>query len=124
MTLNGRYPADVRKKAIDAVDQRRLRNPRDRTIFREVAQEFGVGEQSLRLWVKSLDARRLEAQHTASADLPDAVRLPEGASAALVEQELDSMRRQIQKLRAENDILKRAFVMFSTEWSKHEPGKD
>lgn len=119
MTLIARYPTDVREKAVEAVDRRRALNPRDRTIFREVAQEFDVGEQSLRLWVKRRDAERLHLDEEAKAS-PAAPQ----AEAASIEQELDSMRRQIQKLRVENDILKRAFVMFSTEWTKSESAKE
>jgi len=94
------------------VDRRRIRNPRDRTIFREVARKFNVGEQSLRLWVRQFDAERLGDEPASKPSKANGHRLES------VEGELESLRRKIQKLQAENDVLKRAFVVFSSEWSK------
>ncbi|MFG1431169.1 transposase [Xanthobacter sp. V2C-8] len=110
---SARYAPSVKELAVDEVERRRLRNPRDRTIYREVARQFGVGEQSLRLWVKKKDAARLEAPHSAAAG---AAMSPEQ-----MHSELHALRRQIQKLRTENEVLKRAFVVFSSEWGEGEP---
>lgn len=88
------------------VDRRRLKNPRDRTIFREVAERFEVGEQSLRLWVRDHDVEKLGGKSAATPQSND------------VAAELEALRRKIQKLQTENDVLKRAFVAFSSEWSK------
>ncbi|MFL9901361.1 hypothetical protein PQR71_24935 [Paraburkholderia fungorum] len=120
MALTGRYPAEVRAKAIAAVDQRRLQDPRDRTIFREIAQEFDVGEQSLRLWVKHYDAQRLDDEASSPGSKVDKVQRSQAPADGRndVERESENLRRQVQKLQAENDILKRAFVMFSAEWGK------
>lgn len=104
-----RYDANVKDLSVAEVERRRLRNPRDRTIYREVARQFGVGEQSLRLWVKKRDAERLKG------DIPPEEQ-GEAPSPEQMRSELQSLRRQIQKLRTENDVLKRAFVVFSTEW--------
>jgi transposase len=117
VALANRYPNKLRDAAIAAVELRRLRNPRDRTIFREVAEKFGVGEQSLRLWVKKNDDERL-----AQAEKPKAGRKQAAqptaprASQEHLQSELDRMRKQIERLKAENDVLKRAFVVFSSEW--------
>lgn len=109
--LNRKYPKKIREKAIAMVDRRRTRNPRDRTIFREIAQQLEVGEQSLRLWVQQSDSERLGTRSkpvkTSRAALPDNITA-----------ELDALHRRIEKLQAENDVLKRAFVAFSSEWSK------
>ncbi|WP_419458353.1 transposase [Agrobacterium tumefaciens] len=93
------------------VDERRLKSPRDRTIYREVAEELNIGEQSLRLWVRQFDSRRI------SDNVPEA-KIGDEAIPEHIEAEIDSLRRKIQKLQAENDVLKRAFVVFSSEWSK------
>ncbi len=106
-----RYDANLKELSVAEVERRRLRNPRDRTIYREVAHQFGVGEQSLRLWVKKKDAERLEVD-APPADQSDA------PSQEQMQSELQALRRQIQKLRTENDVLKRAFVVFSSEWSR------
>jgi transposase len=119
-TLIGRYSDEVRDAAVAAVDQRRLQNPRDRTIYREIAKKFAVGEQSLRLWVKKSDAERLERSETSdgSGNRETSSEEERLVSQRQLEAELDKMRRQIQKLKAENEVLKRAFVVFSSEWEE------
>lgn len=116
-----RYPEDLRNKAIEAVNQRRLVNPRDRTIYREIAEEFEIGEQSLRLWVKKQDTQpddgeaftEFESDETkplADTDVP--------MTQAELEVELKKLRTKIEKLKSENQLLKKAFVVFSSDWSK------
>lgn len=104
-----RYTASVKALAVSEVERRRLRNPRDRTIYREVARQFGVGEQSLRLWMKKKDAERLDGDGAPPAS-------GEALSPEQMHSELQLLRRQIQKLRTENEVLKKAFVVFSSEW--------
>lgn len=106
---SARYTSSVKDLAVTEVDRRRLENPRDRTIYREVARRFGVGEQSLRLWVKKMDAERLDSDVAPAG--PGEAMSPEH-----MKSELQLLRRQIQKLRTENEVLKRAFVVFSSEW--------
>lgn len=104
-------------RAIEAVNQRRLQNPRDRSIFREVADELGVGEQSLRLWVKKSDQLQIDAR--LDPDHAGGKTLQLGDLDQLqMETELKRLRRQLEKLQEENALLKKAFVVFSSEWSK------
>ncbi len=110
-----RYDSSVKEIAVAEVDRRRLENPRDRTIFREVAHQYGVGEQSLRLWVKKKDAERLD--NDSRTQISEAADPSEATSLDQMQTELQQLRRQIQKLRTENEVLKRAFVVFSSEWS-------
>lgn len=118
--LAGRYSEHQKRLAIAAVDARRLRNPRDRTIYREVADEFSVGEQSLRLWVKKSDADRSESKDKREIS-PYVKPAPSGSSAMPeeIQVEFERMRKQIEKLKAENEVLKRAFVVFSAEWGEN-----
>lgn len=119
IALVRQYPEELRRRAVAAVEERRRGNPRDRKIYREIAQQFSVGEQSLRLWVKKRDAERL-VPNVGDAGEGDRNR-PQGGSVLTAEElqvELDSMRRKIEQLQAENEVLKRAFVVFSAEWSK------
>lgn len=111
---SGRYSEDVRGRAIEAVNERRLRRPGDRTIFREVARDFGVGEQSLRLWVKKMDRERVNAL----IEDPDRAGADQELSRIQMEQEVKRLRSQLEKLREENTLLRKAFVVFSSEWSK------
>jgi transposase-like protein len=110
-----RYSEDLRTRAINAVNERRIRNPRDRTIYREIARELGVGEQSLRLWVKKSDQDQVAS---VTGDLPDAARELGELDQIQMETELKRLRRQLEKLQEENALLKKAFVVFSAEWSK------
>lgn len=118
MTLDNRYPNKTRDAAVAAVDQRRLRNPRDRTIFREVAEKFAVGEQSLRLWVKKNDDQRLSKTDTSGKGRQRASKQAASLSQDQLQSEIGRMRKQIERLKAENDVLKRAFVVFSAEWGE------
>lgn len=118
MTLDNRYPNKTRDAAVAAVDQRRLRNPRDRTIFREVAEKFAVGEQSLRLWVKKNDDQRLSKADTSGKGRQRASKQAASLSQDQLQSEIGRMRKQIERLKAENDVLKRAFVVFSAEWGE------
>ena len=116
-----RYPEDIRTKAIEAVNQRRLVNPRDRTIYREIAEQFNIGEQSLRLWVKKQDINPEDSETIneldSGADEPKTDDYTPMTQAEL-EVELRKLRSNIEKLKAENQLLKKAFVVFSADWSK------
>lgn len=115
MFSSPRYSEDLRARAIDAVNDRRIRNPRDRTIYREVAREFDVGEQSLRLWVKKSDQQQVAS---VTGGLTEADREIGELDQIQMETELKRLRRQLEKLQEENTLLKKAFVVFSSEWSK------
>lgn len=116
-----RYPENIRNKAIEAVNERRLVNPRDRTIYREVAEEFNIGEQSLRLWVKKQDIQPEENERLTIPESDDIELLPDDnipMTQVELEGELKKLRSKIEKLKAENQLLKKAFVVFSSDWSK------
>lgn len=51
MPSEQKYSAEVRAAATARVVERRSKNPKDRRVFAEVAEEFSVGQQSLRGWV-------------------------------------------------------------------------
>lgn len=61
--------------------------------------------------MKKRDAERLEAGAPAAGAEAGELMSPEQ-----MQSELQALRRQIQKLRTENEVLKRAFVVFSSEW--------
>jgi transposase-like protein len=114
-----RYPDDIRSQAVAAVDSRRLQDPADRSIFREVAEQFKIGEQSLRLWVKKQDSDSSKIQPTDSFVQSGPGDGAENELAQVrLEAEVRTLRKKIEKLQVENDLLKRAFVVFSSEWEK------
>ncbi|MGI5440160.1 hypothetical protein [Streptomyces shenzhenensis] len=50
-----KYSDEVRRLAVERVVQRRREEPENRSIVREVAEEFEVGPQSLRKWLTRYD---------------------------------------------------------------------
>ncbi|WP_162794221.1 hypothetical protein [Streptomyces paludis] len=50
-----KYSDGVRQRAVERVLQRRRDEPENRSIVREVAEEFEVGPQSLRKWLARYD---------------------------------------------------------------------
>ncbi|GAA3112443.1 transposase-like protein [Kribbella aluminosa] len=55
MVFDKKYSDDVRERAVERVLQRRRDEPDNRSIVREVSEEFEVGPQSLRKWVARYD---------------------------------------------------------------------
>ncbi|MBQ0853762.1 MULTISPECIES: hypothetical protein [Streptomyces] len=55
MVFDKKYSDEVRRLAVERVRQRRLEEPENRSIVREVAEEFEVGPQSLRKWLTRYD---------------------------------------------------------------------
>ncbi|PSM42403.1 hypothetical protein C6Y14_14330 [Streptomyces dioscori] len=55
MVFDKKYGDEVRQRAVERVRQRRLAEPENRSIVREVAEEFEVGPQSLRKWLTRYD---------------------------------------------------------------------
>lgn len=55
MAFERKYTDELRTKSVERVLERRRNEPRNRAILREVAEEFGVGPQSLRQWVARYD---------------------------------------------------------------------
>lgn len=53
MPSEQKYDPALRDAATTRVQERLFTNPGDRSVFRVVSDEFGVGEQSLRAWVKA-----------------------------------------------------------------------
>ncbi|WP_156352144.1 hypothetical protein [Devosia sp. Leaf64] len=103
----------MRSKAIESVNLRRLKDPKDRTVYREVAEEYQIGEQSLRLWVKKEDSL---AASSSVADMSEAAMPP--MTHLQMEAELKRLRSKVAKLQSENTLLKKAFVAMSSEWQE------
>lgn len=55
MVFERKYSNEVRDQSVERVLERRRGEPRNRSIVREVAEEFGIGQQSLRQWVARFD---------------------------------------------------------------------
>lgn len=53
MPFEQKYSDEIREQSLGRVLERRASEPGNRSIIRETAAEFGVGEQSLRGWIRA-----------------------------------------------------------------------
>lgn len=116
MAFERKYSDQVRDAAVRRVVERRQAEPGNRSILREVAEEFEVGEQSLRIWVRRLDDGMFAAG--GAAGLRQAPRERLLARIAELEAELESAHGLIATMREEIDVLKKASAIFAAELAK------
>ncbi|MGM1064556.1 transposase [Saccharothrix sp. Mg75] len=116
MAFERKYSDEVRAAAVRRVVERRQAEPGNRSVLREVAEEFEVGEQSLRIWVKRLDDGMFSAGEAAR--LRQAPRERLLARIAELEAELDAAHERIGSMQEEIEVLKKASVIFAAELAK------
>lgn len=81
MPFEQKYTAETRDAALDRIVERRAAEPGNRSIIRETAKEFEVGEQSLRGWIRAWEKANAPAAPATPA-APAAEEAPEPAPAA------------------------------------------
>ncbi|OLF06937.1 hypothetical protein BLA60_29170 [Actinophytocola xinjiangensis] len=116
MAFERKYSDEVRDAAVRRVVERRQAEPGNRSILREVAEEFEVGEQSLRIWVKRLDDGMFSAGKVAA--LRQAPRERLLARIAELEAELAGAHERIAVMGEEIEVLKKASAIFAAELAK------
>lgn len=94
-----KYPDELRERAVRLVFQIRRERGSAQGVIPDVARRLGIGEQSLRSWVKQADIDAGERPGTTSAD---AARIAE-------------LERENSELRRSNEILKAASAFFARE---------
>lgn len=94
-----RYPPEVKEQAVRLVLEARAEDPRDTTAVSRVARQLGVGQESLRGWVKQAEI--------------DAGKKPGLTSAE--REELAGLRKEVKELRRSNAILRSASSFFAAE---------
>ena len=94
-----RYPPELKERAVRMVQEIRQSDPGDRAVISRVARQLGVGDESLRAWVKQ-------------ADVDDGKR--PGLSSE-EQAELKRLRKENFELRRSNDILQAAATFFGAE---------
>ena len=94
-----RYPPELKDRAVRMVKDLRADDPHDKTVISRVARQLGVGDESLRHWVKQSD-------------------IDAGTRAGLTtaeREELKALRKENRELHRANDILQAAASFFGAE---------
>jgi len=94
-----RYPPELKERAVKMVQELRSQDPRDKTVISRVARQLGIGDESLRSWVKQ-----------AEVDTGKRLGLTTDEQA-----ELKRLRKENFELRRSNDILQSAAAFFGAE---------
>ena len=94
-----RYPSELKERAVRMVLDLQRSDPGDKSVISRVARQLGVGEESLRVWVKraQIDAGTRPGLTTEERE------------------ELIRLRRQVRRLEIDNETLKRATSFFARE---------
>jgi len=94
-----RYPPELRERAVRMVRELRQQDRADRTVVSRVARQLGVGDESLRSWVKQAEIDSGERAGLTSAE----------------REELKNLRKENHELRRADDILQAAAHFFGAE---------
>ena len=99
-----RYPPELRERAVKMVQELRAQDPRDKTVISRVARQLGVGDESLRSWVKQSEV-----------DAGNRLGLTTDEQA-----ELKRLRKENFELQRANDILQAAATFFGAELDRRQ----
>jgi transposase len=94
-----RYPDELKERSVKMVLDLQRQDPNDHGVIRRVARQLGVGDESLRTWVK-----RAEIDAGSRGGLTSAQ-----------EVELKELRKEVRELRRANAILQSASAFFGAE---------
>jgi len=99
-----RYPPELKLRAVRMVKDLRQQDPGDKAVISRVARQLGVGDESLRAWVKQseIDAGTRVGLSTHEQD------------------ELKELRKEVRELRRSNDILQAAATFFGAELDRRQ----
>ena len=99
-----RYPPELKERAVRLVKELRQQDPGDKSVISRVARQLGIGDESLRSWVKQSE-------------------IDTGARAGLTtseQQELKELRKEVREVRGSNDILQAAATFFGAELDRRQ----
>jgi transposase len=94
-----RYPPELKERAVRMVKDLRQQDPGDKAVISRVARQLGVGDESLRAWVKQSE---IDAGGRAGLSTDE-------------QAELKELRKEVKELRRSNDILQAAATFFGAE---------
>jgi transposase len=99
MTRAGRYPQELRERAVRMVFEHQDEHPSQWAAICSIAAKFGISHETLRNWV-----RRAEVDDGLRAGLTSDER-----------QRLKQLEQEVRELRRANEILKSASAFFAAE---------
>jgi transposase len=99
MTRPGRYPQELRERAVRLVFEHQDEHPSQWAAVTSIAHKFGVSAETLRKWVRNAETD----------DGPRPGLTSEGR------ERLRSLEREVRELRRANEILKSAAAFLGTE---------
>jgi transposase len=99
MNRRGRYPQEVRERAVRLVQEHRGEYPSEWAAITSIAGKLGVGTEALRLWLRraEIDQRQRPGVTTAERE------------------RIRELERENRELRRANEILKAASAFFARE---------
>lgn len=80
MPFEQKYTSETRDASLARVLERRAAEPGNRSIIRETAEEFQVGEQSLRGWIRAWEKVNAPEEEAASEPAPASPPTPQAAT--------------------------------------------
>jgi transposase len=99
MSRRGRYPQEVRERAVRMVQEHRGEYPSEWAAITSIAGKLGVGTEALRLWLRRADVDRHRRPGVTTAE----------------RERIRQLERENRELRRANEILKAASAFFARE---------
>jgi transposase len=99
MTRRGRYPQELRERAVRLVREHREEYPSEWAAITLIASKLGVGTEALRLWLRREEVDRHQRPGATTAE----------------RERIRELERENRELRRANEILKAASAFFARE---------
>jgi transposase len=99
MTRSGRYPPELRERAVRLVREHRAEHPSEWAAIQSVAGKLGMTPETLRIWVRRDEVDRHQRPGVTSAE----------------RERIRELERENRELRRANEILKAASAFFARE---------
>ena len=105
MTRRGRYPQELRERAVRLVREHRGEYPSEWAAITSIAGKLGVGTEALRLWLRRAEVDQHQRPGVTTAE----------------RERIRELERENRELRRANEILKAASAFFARELDPRPP---